>query len=274
MLVLLGPPFSGSDDEYARLSAVTGLVAYDLKTKLKADAWGVVKVIGDPAQAVELRDALARSGFRVAMVDPAVGGDPARMFVPIRAVELGETELVLHLTERSMSIPYRAVLCIVRGEVQVGSFKKTASSSGFRAVVPTRAEVEVFREKVSTAQVEAYAAADIHFATVEWAARIDARAFDFSVLGSQAGAAEGLDRLVELLADRASVRVDRASRISSVASFATGGPARAATPMPGQGPGARRETPERFDAYSRLIGEAERQAARAARTSTRPPPPA
>jgi len=270
MLVLVGPPFSGSEDEFARLSAATQLLVYDLKTKLKADTWGVVKVLADPAQAEALANRLRDSGFRVALVDQGIASDSGRMFVQVRAIELLDADLVLHLSERSMTIPYRAMTTIVRGEV--GGFKRSSSSAGFRAVVPTRAEVEVFRESVATDQTDAYAAADIHFATVLWVARIDARAFDFSVLGAPAGAAEGLDRLVDLLSQRANVRVDRGNKISNVASFAPGGTKRAPTPIPGQPPMSRREAPERFDIYSRLIGEAERQAARPTRTIPPPPP--
>lgn len=263
MLILIGPPFSGSEDEYARLSAATGLLVYDLKTKIKPDGWGVVKALGDPAQAAELVGRLGQAGFRVAQVDQAVASDPDRMFVPIRSLELADSDLILHLSERSMSIPYRALVTVVRGEVQIGTFQRgrgvSGSSSSFRAVTPGIGDVEAFRESSSAGPVDAFAAADIHFATVLWAARIDARAFDFSILGAQAGAAEGLDRLTDLLADRAGIRVDRSSRVSSVASFTTGGPLRSRTPAPGAGPASRREVPERFDAYSRLIAEAERQ---------------
>ena len=272
MLVLLGPPFSGNEEEFARLSAATGLLVYELKTKLKAGAWGVVKALGDPGQAEELAQVLRGTGFRVAVVDSAVVSDPARMFAPLRALELRQDELILHLKERSMPIPYRALLTVVRGEVQVGSRPRRSSSSTSLAAAVQSSADEVFRESAST-QLDAFAAADIHFATVLWAARIDARQFDFSGLGGGTGTAQDLDRLVDLLAERTGLRVDRASKISSVASFTTGGPIRSPTPMPVHGAPQRREIPERFDAYSRLIAEAERQAARQMRVSTRPPPP-
>lgn len=269
MLVLIGPPFGGTDEEYGRLAQATGLLPYDLRTKLKPDAWGVVRAIGNRGEADELARNLGGQGFRVAVVDASVAADPDRVFVPLKALEVRESDLVLHLSERSMPIPHRALLAIVRGEVQVGG--RSGSSAAFRAVVPGVGG-DVLRE-ASAMQVDAFAAADLHFATVQWAARIDARAFDFSILGDAAGGAQDLDRLVDYLAATTGVRVDRAHRISSVASFTGGvGPTRAATPMPGRAGVPRREVPERFDAYSRLIAEAERLAPRHARPSTRPPP--
>ncbi len=139
MLVLLGPPFQGTDEEYARLAQATGILAYELRTKIKPNAWGVVRALGDERQALELAGLLAGQGFRVSVVDPALAGEPDRMFVPLRTIELSETGLVLHLTERSMAIPYPALVAIVRGEVQLGSRprREMPSSSTFRAVVPS-----------------------------------------------------------------------------------------------------------------------------------------
>ena len=269
MLVLIGPPFSGSDDEYGRLAELTGLLPYELKTKLRPSAWGVVRALGDVDRAEELAHRLRSQGFRVAVVDSAVASDPARLFVPLRAVEVTDSSLVLHLTEREMPIPFRAVLAVVRGEVQVGSRRRFSSSATFRAIAP-----EASLEVVSTPPIDGFAAADFHFATVLWSARIDARSFDFSILGEQSGGAQDLDRLVDALGERIGVRVDRASKVSSVASFTGGsGSTRSATPMPGASLPARREVPERFDAYSRLVAEAERQALRHDRTSARPPLP-
>jgi hypothetical protein len=274
MLVLLGPPFSGSEDEYSRLAAATGMLAYDLKTRIRPAAWGVVRALGNDQAATALCSVLRGQGFRVVVVDPVVASDPDRPFVALRAIELGESEVILHLSERKMPIGYRALLTLVRGEVQLGSrARRQPSSAGFRAVVPTAADVEVFRETVSASELDAYAAADLHFQTVLWAARIDVRNFDFSILGAGAsGSAQDLDRVVDYLAERAGLRVDRASRISSVASYTGGGQGRSTSPIPGQVPTSRRELPERFDAYSRLVAEAERQAAKLTRTSTRPPP--
>jgi hypothetical protein len=274
MLVLLGPPFSGSDDEYSRLAAVTGLLAYDLKTRIRPGVWGVVRALANDDQSNELATRLRAQGFRVVVVDPAITADPGRAFVPLKAMELRDTDVVLHLSERSMPIAYRALLTIVRGEVQIGTRPRARpSSTSLRAVVPSAADIEVFRETVSSSELDAYAAADIHFATVLWAARIDVRNFDFSILGaSGSGSAQDLDRVVDHLAQRAGMRVDRGSRISSLASYAGGRPNRQTSPIPGQAPTSRRDTPERFDGYSRLVAEAEREAAKQARVSTRPPP--
>jgi hypothetical protein len=273
MLVLLGPPFQGSDEEYTRLAQATGILAYELRTKIKPNAWGVVRALGDEQQALELAMALGRQGFRVSVVDPAVAADPERVFVPLRTLELQESTLVLHLSERSMPIPYAALVGIVRGEVQIGAAphrQQTSSSSTFRAVVPSAAELEVFRESTGARELDAYAAVDLHFATVMWAARIDTRSFDFSAFGAVNATAADLDRLAELVSERSGVRIDRASRVSSLASFTTAGPHRTTTPPPGQ-VALRRETPERFDAYSRLVAEAERKAARLARSLSPPP---
>jgi hypothetical protein len=260
MLVLLGPPFQGTDADYGRLARITGMVAYDLRTRLKPGVWGVVRALADPGQARALVELLVQDGFRACAVDPGLGHDPARAIVALRGLEIGESELVLHLRERAMSIPIGALLTIIRGEVQIGASAQAArsgSSATFRAVVPTGSELAALREQV--ALLDAYAAADIHFVTVMWAARIDVRSFDFSILGQANGSAQDLDRLVDHLAERAGVRVDRASRISSVVSFAGAAPLRATTPMPGSPPIPRGNT-ERFDFYSRVIAEAERAA--------------
>ena len=138
-----------------------------------------------------------------------------------------------------------------------------SSSSALRAVAPSASDIAAFRASVSTAQFDAFAAADIHFITVPWAARIDARNFDFvPVLGEQAGAgAQALDQLVELLADRAKIRVDRGSRVSSVVSYARAAPLRSESQVSPSSQRALREAPQdvQFDGYSRLVAEAERQ---------------
>ena len=258
MLVLLGPPFSATDPEYARLAQATGLVAYDLRTRLKPDAWGVVRALGDAAQAGALAERLVNEGFRACVVDPMIGHDPARTIVPLRTLELGQSELGVVLRERTMTVPYEAVLTIVRGEVQTGTRPhslRSSSSATFRAVVPSASDVAVFREQA--ASLDAYAAADIHFATVPWIARIDVRTFDFAPFGQATGTAADLDRLVDVLGERTGARVDRASRISSIASFAGTAPSRITTPAPGAVPQPR-PVAERFDFYSRVIAEAER----------------
>ncbi len=67
---------------------------------------------------------------------------------------------------------------------------------------------------------------------------------------------------MDLLAERCGARVDRGSRVSSVLSF-TGstGYGRQPTPLPGAPRSVRdpATNDDRFDAYSRMIAEAERQ---------------
>ena len=54
MLVLLGPSFAGGDAEYQRLSKVTGMVAYDLRSRVKPGSWGLVKALADETEAARL----------------------------------------------------------------------------------------------------------------------------------------------------------------------------------------------------------------------------
>ena len=264
MLVLLGPTFEGTDDEYTRLARVTGMVVYDLRTKLKPGLWGVVKAIGDPAQAGQLATQLKEEGFQTAIVDAAVGHDPERRTAIARAIQLHDEQAVIQLREREMRVPYGALLTLVRGEVRIGerpaARSGSMSSATLRAVGP--GDLAAFRAAGGTGQFDAFAAADIHFITVPWIARIDARNFDFSILGDKVeGTARALDQLVDMVAQRAGIPVDRGSHTSSVASFAGGGPKRVETPAPIPSQRAPGEAPqdERFDAYSRMIAEAERQ---------------
>src|SRR3954469_14431773 len=183
MLVMLAPSFDGSSDAYARLVKATGMLAYDLKSRLKPGVWGVVRALADEDQAQELTKRLLAEGLPALIVPPEVAHDPQRRIVTVRALELGTEQVVLHLREREMAIPFGALTCIVRGEVHIGhvpSRSITPSSSTFRAVVPSTSDVQVFRESYSASNFEAYAAADLHFATVLWSARLDARTFDFS----------------------------------------------------------------------------------------------
>jgi hypothetical protein len=261
MLVLLGPPFSGTDADYARLAELTGLVAYDLRSRLKPGMWGVVRALGDPEQASVLAQRLGAEGFRACAVDSAIGHEPTRPIVAIRALELGAEDATLQLRERSMTVPHAALLAIVRGEVQTGTRQqalRSSSSATFRAVVPDVTDLAVLREQLGSGGLDAYAAADIHFVTVLWVARIDVRSFDFAPFGLESGTAHDLDRLVDAIAEHTGVRVDRASRTSSVASFAASAPPRSSTPAPGAPP-APRVPAERFDFYSRIVAEAERQ---------------
>ncbi|HEX3776354.1 MAG TPA: hypothetical protein VHV51_17900 [Polyangiaceae bacterium] len=259
MLVMLAPSFDGANDSYARLARATGMVAYDLKSRVKPGVWGIVRALADEAQATELTRRLRADGFPAFVVPREVAHDPARRLVTIRSLALRDDELVLYLREREMPIPFGALTCIVRGEVQLGqvparSMTPTSSSSTFRAVVPSTADVQVFRESIPVSSFEAFTAADLHFATVLWIARIDARSFDFAALGEASESpAQDLDRLVDLLASRAGVRVDRGVRASSVVSVLLQSAGRSIAPSSREA-----ASDERFDPYSRVIGEAER----------------
>jgi hypothetical protein len=274
MLVLLGPTFAGSDAEYQRLSKVTGMVAYDLRSRLKPGMWGLVKALADEVEAERLGNSLRAENFPIVVVPREVASDPERPIVALRALEIAEQELTLHLRERSMVVPAAALCAIVRGEAQVGNRAggrgggaTTTSSSTFRAVVPDASDLQVFRESAPPTSFEAFAAADLHFHSVSWIARIDARGFDFKALGIGAASPAGaLDTLVDRLALLAKVRVDRAARASSIGSFtqqaARGAPVH--TPVPSMPMSQRAKEiagDERFDPYSRVVGEAERQLA-------------
>jgi hypothetical protein len=279
MLVMLAPIFDGSAESYAKLARATGMVVYDLKSRVKPGVWGIVRALADEGQAAELARRLRADGFPAFVVPREVAHDTNRRIVTIRALEIRETALVLHLREREMPIPFGALTCIVRGEVHWGHVPARSmnpSSATFRAVVPSASDVQVFRESLSASNFEAFAAADLHFATVLWVARIDARSFDFSALGEQSESpAADLDRLVDALAVRVNVRVDRGVRSSSVVSVLMQAPGqRSITPpsspasasQPSRSQSARaKETPsdQRFDPYSRVIAEAERLLAQA-----------
>jgi hypothetical protein len=264
MLVLLGPSFDSSEASYQALARATGLVPYDLKTRLKPGAWGCLKVVGDVGQARDLGSRLVAAGFPVVLVDQAVAYDPDRRHVAVHRIELRESDFVLSLKDREMTIPYRALTCIVEGEVQPGRSTATArvaqqgspSSGSLRAVAPGATEMQAFRES----QQVGYLAADLHFATVLWVARIDTRVFEFGDERRSNVAAE-LAALVDALAERAGVRVDRAVKTSSVAAAGEQPLNRRAASWPPLSVRLKEEAQDqRFDTYSRLIGEAERLA--------------
>jgi hypothetical protein len=243
------------------------MVAYDLRSRIKPGMWGLVKALADEAEAERLAGVLRAAGFPTVVVPREVANDPQRPIVALRAVEIAEQQLTLHLRERSMAVPAAALCSIVRGEVQVGKSGGRAgagsasSSSTFRAVVPDPSDLQVFRESMPPASFEAFAAADLHFHSVPWVARIDARSFDFKALGIGAVSPAGaLDILADRLGLLAGIRVDRAARASSITSF-TQQAARIMTPPPSLPMSQRGKEvagDERFDPYSRVVGEAER----------------
>jgi len=270
MLVLLGPSFAGGDADYQRLSKVTGMVAYDLRARLKPGTWGLVKALADEAEAQRLGGALNAEGFPIVIVAREVATDPERPIVALKALSIEGQDLTLQLRERAMTVPVAALCSIVRGEAQVGkaSTGRAAGSGGtssstFRAVVPNTNDLQVFRESMPPTNFEAFAAADLHFHSVNWIARIDARSFDFRTLGIAAASPAGaLDTLVDRLGLLAKVRVDRAARASSISSFtqqaSRGVGPHPATTTPMSQRGKEIAGDERFDPYSRVVGEAER----------------
>jgi hypothetical protein len=268
-LVLLAPRFDGSDQSYQALAQATGLVPYDLKNRAKPGSWGLVKGFGDPGQAQELASRLIARGFPAVLVDRTVAHDPERRTVPVQGLVMGPTHFSLVLRDREMQVPYGALTCIVEGEVQPGrpprGMRPTpvhpASSGALRAVVPTLGEEQAFRDAQVAAQV-GYLAADLHFATVLWIARVDSRVFDFGPnrLGN---VAEDLAALTNALAEKSGVRIDRAVRTSSLASFADQPAPMRAQSWPPPSMRTKGEMGDhRFDGYSRLVGEAERVARR------------
>lgn len=256
-MVLIGPDFDGSSEAYRRLARVTGLVSYDLKARVRPGAWGLVKALGDPLEAESLAAGLSEAGFRPLLVLREAAHDPKRRIVHARGITLEEQGFTLHFTERDMPVEYGAVLCLVRGEVQPGraALRGSGNSSAPYRIVTPVGEPPSTRE-VQQSPFESYHAADIHFLTVPWIARIDVRAVG-SVTGEPS--VRALDQLVDELAQRSGVRVDRAVRTSSLASFAEQDASRSTSSEP-HGREHRREQPdERFDPYSRLVGEAERR---------------
>jgi hypothetical protein len=266
MLVLLAPSFDGSDQGFQTLARVTGLLPYDLRTRIKPGSWGLVRGIGDGGQAQELASKLIAEGFPAVLVERHVIHDPERRHVPVHGLLLGDSDFTLRLKDRVMKIPYGALTCIVEGEVQpgraAGATPSTVGSSGaLRAVAPGVAEMQVFRETQATNQV-GYLAADLHFATVLWVARIDSRVFDFDT--KSGSVSTRLAAVTDTLAQRAGVRVDRSVRASSLASFTDQAPPMRANSWPPASVRGRIDAADqRFDSYSRLVGEAERVARRA-----------
>ena len=257
MFVLLGPEFDATPESYLRLTQATGLVAYDLRARVRAGHWSVVKTLADASQADELARSLTVHGFRPILIERNVAHDPARRIVLARSVKLQQADFTLELKDRLMTIEYSALAAVVRGEVQPGRSPHRGPGSGpssasLRAV---NAQSEPLIRENQGLPFEAFQAADLHFLSVPWIARVDAQALG---MASSELSLSQLDAFADDLARRGQVRVDRGVRTSSVATLAEQA-GRAATESPLRD--TRRELPdERFDPYSRLIGEAERQA--------------
>ena len=273
MLVLLSPEFSGSEPQIAQLAQVTGLLPYDLRTRLRPGAWGVLRVIADGEQAQGLVLHLTSMGFQAVAVDSTVGQDPERKIVYLRGLDVTDQGMTLRLSERQMFVPFGALLTIVRGEVHLGRSQRgntLGALAGQLRSTPqmgpwaggTLGEGAAMGDGRNPGVTDVFAAADLHFVTVPWIARIDARDLDFpSIVPLQTNAAERLDYLVDWLANQSRVRVDRHLRISSLSSHTVGSRGVAATPQ-GSVPPPRKSgssnSDEHFDAYSRLVAEAER----------------
>jgi hypothetical protein len=274
MLVLLSPEFSGSELEVAQLAHVTGLLPFDLRTRLRPGAWGVLRVLADFDQAQLLVAQLTALGFQSVAIDSAVGQDPARKIVYLRGLDVTDSGMTLRLSERQMFVSYGALLTMVRGEVHLGRSQRGSTLGGLaghpRSTPPlgswtgsVAGDGATMGDGRNPGVTDVFAAADLHFVTVPWIARIDARELVFpSIVPPQSNAAERLDMLVDWLANQSQVRVDRHLRISSLSSHTTGSRVVASTPQGSLAPSRRigaSTSDEHFDAYSRLVAEAERR---------------
>lgn len=275
MLVLLSPEFNGSELQIEQLAQATGLLPYDLRTRLKPGAWGVLKAIADWVEAESLVAQLNSMGVKSVAVDSSIGQDPERKVVYLREMDLLAHGMVLRLSQREMFVPYGALVTIVRGEVHLGRTLRSpslvASSGQVRSSQPlgawstgsVRPDALSMGDGRDPAVTDVFAAADMHFATVHWIARIDVRSFEFpTTISPLSNAVDRLDMLVDWLAVQANVRVDRHLRVSSLGSH-TEGPRLASYAPSALRPNPRRVSPapsdEHFDAYSRLVAEAERR---------------
>ncbi len=274
MLVLLSPEFSGSDAQIAQLVQVTGLLPYDLRTRLRPGVWGVLRVLADFDQAQLLVAQLTSLGFQAVTIDSAVGQDPARKIVYLRGIDVTDMGMTLRLSERQMFVPFGALLTIVRGDVHLGRSQRGNTLGGLAGQLRstpqlgpraggTAGDGPIMGDGRNPGVTDVFAAADLHFVTVPWIARIDARELDVpSIVPSQSNAAERLDTLVDWLANQAQVRVDRHLRVSSLGSHTSGSRVVTSTPQGSVPPSHRIGSAlgdEHFDAYSRLVAEAERK---------------
>jgi len=273
MLVLLSPEFAGSELQIAQLTQLTGLLPYDLRTRLRPGAWGVIRVLADLAQAQNLVAQLSDLGFQAVAINTAIGQDPERKIVYLRGLDVTDQGMTLRLSERQMFVPFAALLTIVRGDVHLGRSQYAHSAGAlagqFRSTPPLGARAggalgdgTAMGDGRYAGVTDVFAAADLHFVTVPWIARIDARELEYpSMMPAESNAAERLDSLVNWLANRANVRVDRHIRVSSLGSHTAASRGTVATPSGSVPPPRRANTPisdEHFDAYSRLVAEAER----------------
>lgn len=269
MLILIGPSFEATQPRVQRLAQLTGLVTYDLNTKLRSGSWGVVKLLADVAKARELTQQLQQEGFPAVLVEADVAFDQTRRIVAVDRIGLGGGQIELELRGQAMPVPTQGLLTIIQGEAIIRSDRTvTSASSGstFRAVVPAAQDIQTFREAQAASSYESFHVADLHFATVLWVARLDARRTDFTALGIDGGSPlQRLEQAVTQIAEVSGVRVDRAVRTSSLASFATRPtPMRSTSPAPGAPISMRELKPPpsdpHFDGYSRLVAQAERAA--------------
>jgi len=273
MLVLLSPEFSGSELQIAQLAQVTGLLPYDLRTRLRPGVWGVLRVLADYDQSQALVVQLTGLGFQAVAIDSTVGQDPERKVVYLRGLDVTDQGMTLRLSERQMFVPFGALLTIVRGEVHVGRSQRGNTLGALAGQLRSTPQIgpwtgapvgesAVMGDGRNPGVTDVFAAADLHFVTVPWIARIDARDLDFpSIIPAQTNAAERLDYLVDWLANQAHIRVDRHLRVSSLGSHTVASRGVASTPQGSVSPGRRSgssTSDEHFDAYSRLVAEAER----------------
>jgi len=270
MLVLLSPEFGGSELQFTQLSQITGLLPYDLRTRLRPGAWGVLRVVGDFDQAQLLVHQLNGMGFPAVAIDSSIGQDSERRVIYLRGLDVTDHGMTLKLKERQMFVPFGALLTIVRGDVHLGRSQRGNTLGAVAGqlrqtppIGPWAAGIEgaAMGDGRNPGVIDVFAAADLHFVTVPWIARIDARELEFpAIVPPQSNAAERLESLVDWLANRSNTRVDRHIRISSLGSHTT--PSRGVVSTPQGSMPPRRSVPsnsdEHFDAYSRLIAEAER----------------
>ena len=286
MLVAVGPPFDATRERYELLSRVTGLVVYDLKTRLRAQGWGVVRALADAAEAERLAQSLRDAGFRAVVLDTAVAQDPTRVALPVRSLLCRSDAMTLEFRDRTVSFPCEALLTIVRGELRSGEGSIYRESERLWSTGASYGDLALARDVSQPGGFDAVAVADLHFSGVVWIARIEVRSFDFSAFGFENGTVDALEALVSHLAERTGVRIDRSSRTSSLVSHVRSAALRSSTPPPAPlrqavvsaSPSTVREEPAssapppssalrhskppamdpRFDGYSRLVAEAER----------------